>query len=155
MVKGRGTTRVVELIAAAEGWRAVAGSFTHAREPQPAGDNTEVPGATAADGPLGRLAAQPGALATRLGPRAIVVGPTRSQLASGPGARDALAAWKLEPLSRYQRAREIRTPAWGFVQAHLDRPAPDQLVERLSVQLFAVPAGGGAWSVVLAQYLAQ
>jgi len=27
--------------------------------------------------------------------------------------------------------------------------------ERLSVQLFAVPAGDGTWRIVLAQYLAQ
>ena len=157
--KGRGMTRVVELIAAAEGWRAVAASFTAPREPEPSGDNAEITGATAADGPLAKLAAAPGALAASLGPDAIVVGPARRQLAiGGPGTRatrDALAAWKLEPLSLYRRAREVRTEAWGFVQANLDRPAPDGLIERLSVQLFAIPAGGGAWRVVLAQYLAQ
>lgn len=155
VAKGQGLTRVVELIVASESWRAVAASFTSPREPQPSGANTEVPGATA-NGPLAKLAATPGALAAQLAPNAIVVGPTKKQLALGsPGARDALAAWQLAPLSLYQRAREIRTATWGFVQANLDRPTPDKLVERLSVQLFAVPTAEGNWRVVLAQFLAQ
>lgn len=156
VMKGRSTTRVVELIAASESWRAVAGSFTSSREPQPSGDNTEVPGATSADGPLAKLAASPSALAAQLAPDAVAVGPTKKQLAiGGPGARNALTAWNLEPLSLYQRAREVRTATWGFVQANLDHPTPDKLIERLSVLLCAVPAGDGSWSVVLAQYLAQ
>jgi hypothetical protein len=41
------------------------------------------------------------------------------------------------------------------VQANLDQPNANGMVDRFSVQLFAVPASDGRWRVVLVQYLAQ
>ncbi len=148
------TTRVVELVSAAHGWRAVAASFTEARGPQPSGANPEIAGATDSDGTLAMLATD-GAVAS-MAPDGLLVGPEAGQLATGPAAaRTAITAWRLESLTRIPRPREIRTSSWGFVQGHLDQPRPDRLVNRLAFQLFCVPRRDGSWQVVLAQYLAK
>lgn len=146
-------TRVVELIVASEKWRAVAASFGRGGKLQASDDNMEIPNATAADGPLAKLLGSTAAIGARLAPNAIAVGPTNEELASGAGAKAALAGWKLDPLMIYQRAREVHKPTWGFVQAYIDHPQPDsKYIDRLIGQAFAVPKPDGTWSVVLVQY---
>lgn len=155
-VEGGGTpgvTRVVELLAAPD-WHAVAASFETAGKLQPSGNNREIENATSADGPLVKLLASPSAIAAQLASDAIVVGPEADQLAQGSAGRAALAGWKIEPLTLFQRAREVTQPTWGFVQAHFDRPDPDhpKLVDRVAGQAFAMRNGDGPWSIVLVQY---
>lgn len=150
---GGAPTRVVELLVGSEQWRAVAASFGRGAKLQPSGDNLEVPNATAADGPLAKLLGSTAAIGAQLAPGAIVVGPTDAELAVGGEAKAALAGWKLDPLTVFQRAREVRTPTWGFVQAYLDHPEVEPpYVDRLIGQAFAVPRPDGTWQIVLAQY---
>jgi hypothetical protein len=150
--KGMGMTRVVEVAAAAEHWRVVAASFGEAGELQPASDNREIENATAADGPLAKLLGAPSTVGAQLAANAIVVGPKATT--QGAGSKDALASWKLEPITVYKRAREMRTATWGFAQANLDHP-DKKYTDRLTGILVAVPEADGRWSVVLAQYTGQ
>lgn len=150
--KTTATTRVVEIASAAAQWRVVAASFGEAAELAGSGANREVENATAADGPLAKLLGAPAAVSAQLAQDAIVVGP--ANVARGAEAAAALASWKLEPLSVFQRAREVRTPTWGFVQANLDHPEGKR-VQRIAATLVAIPAANGQWQVVLAQYAAQ
>lgn len=155
-VEGGGTpgvTRAVELLAAPD-WHAVAASFETPGKLQPSGNNREIENATGSDGPLVKLLASPPTIAAQLAPDAIVIGPEAGQLAQSAEARTALAGWKLEPLTLFQRGREVTKPTWGFVQAHFDRPDPahPKLVDRVIGQAFAVPKPDGTWSVVLVQY---
>lgn len=152
--KASHTTRVVELVSAADDWRAVAGSFTESLKPQPLGANPEIEGATGGDGTLAKLVS--GGATASMAPDALLVGPEEGQLATGPAAaRDAIAGWKLQSLTLIPRPREVRTAHWGFVQGHLDQPRADKLVNRLAVQLVGVPKPDGNWQVVLVQYLAK
>lgn len=147
--------RVVELVAASESWRAVASSFTSSRQPQPSASNDEIERATTAEGPLTTLVGQSSALVQRMTPTALLVGPQRDQQAQGPdAARRAIAEWKLEPMIPVQRARDVRSSSWAFIQVNADHP-DGAYTQRLTVQVFAVPARDGGWDVVLAQYLAQ
>ncbi|HEX4416657.1 MAG TPA: hypothetical protein VH165_02105 [Kofleriaceae bacterium] len=93
-------------------------------------------------------------MAAALTPDSIVVGPDK--MATGAGAKDALAGWQLDGSTVFQRSREIHQARWGFVQANLDRPRPGgKGVDRIVGQLFAVPVPDGTWSIVVAQYAAQ
>lgn len=150
--KETATTRVVEVASAAQQWKVVAASFGEAHALHGAGSNREIQNATAADGPLAKLLAAPGTVAAQLAPDAIVVGPTAAT--QGGSAKDALASWKLDPISVYQRAREVRTATWGFVQANLDHPDGTR-TDRLAGLLVAVPGAGDAWTIVLAEYVSR
>ncbi|HTR55426.1 MAG TPA: hypothetical protein VMJ10_32330 [Kofleriaceae bacterium] len=149
-----GITRVVELLSGADQWRAVAASFESAGELQPSGSNKEIEDATTSAGPLAKLLASTTAISSQLAPNAIAVGPAAGQLAQGADAKSALVGWKLDPLSPFQRAREVTQPTWGFVQAHFDHPhAGDaSLTDRVIGQAFGVPKSDGTWSIVLVQY---
>jgi hypothetical protein len=146
------TTRVVEVAAAAEQWRVVAAWFGQATELTPSADNFEIEGATSADGPLTKLLGSPSAVNAQLAPDAIVVGPKIA--VRDAQAREALASWKLEPLTVYKRAREVTTSTWGFAQANLDHP-DKQYVDRLTGLIVALPSSHDRWTVVLAAYVHQ
>jgi hypothetical protein len=150
-------TRVIELIAASEQWRAVAASFGVSAKLQPSGGNSEIPNATGPAGPLATLLSTPSSLSSQLAGDAIVVGPIYDQLSNGNGAGSALASWKLEPLTLYKHAREVHQTGWGFAQGTFDHPesARPQLIDRLTGQTFAIPSSDGSWKVVLVEYLAN
>jgi hypothetical protein len=141
------STHVVELLAADKGWRVVAASFDAGRDIHPSGGNFETPDGTPPDGPLAKLV-PPSALGAAAAPDAIIGGPT--------GIADLAALKRLEPLTIYKGAREVRAGGYGFVQATADHPRSDRkLVDRVNVQLFSVPSADQTWKVVLAQYSGQ
>ncbi len=149
------TIRIVELVTSSEGWRSVASSFTAPRTPQSSAANDEIDGATTADGPLTKLVGTGEALARRMTSSSLLVGYQKEQDVVGPdAARASLAAWNLEPVSPFKRAREVTTASWAFSQLNADHVDGKRAL-RLAVQVFAVPAGDGNWNVVLAQYIAQ
>lgn len=152
---GAGSTRVVELITAASSWHAVAASFELPAELQPSGMNDEIAGASGAPA-LARPLATPSKLGAQLAPDAIAIGPTADQIATS-NAATALAGWKLEPITLFKNAREVRSSSWAFVQASFDRPHPGRpnLTDRGLVQAFEVPKPDGSWSIVLVQYRGQ
>ena len=152
---GVGATRVVELIAASSSWHAVAASFESPDELQPAGMNTEIASATGAPS-LALPLATPSQLGAQLAPDAIAIGPTSDEVATS-NAATALTGWKLEPITLFKNAREVKGSGWAFAQASFDRPHPGRatLTDRGLAQLFAVPKPDGSWSVVLVQYRRQ
>jgi hypothetical protein len=152
---GIGSTRVVELLTAASSWHAVAASFDAPDELQPAGMNTEIAGATNAPA-LAQPLATPSKLGAQLAPNAIAIGPTGDQVATS-NAATALAGWKLEPITLFKNAREVKGGGWAFAQASFDRPHPGRptLTDRGLAQLFAVPKPDGSSSIVLVQYRRQ
>jgi hypothetical protein len=107
----------------------------------------EVPGATPPRGPLAKLVA-PSAFGAAVAPDAILVGPT--------GVADLVGLKPLEPLTIYKSGKEVHAATYGFLQATADHPHPHRnLVDRINVQLFAVPNADKSWKIVLAQYGGQ
>ncbi|HEX4455266.1 MAG TPA: hypothetical protein VH143_30605 [Kofleriaceae bacterium] len=152
---GIGSTRVVELLTAASSWHVAAASFDSPDELTPAGMNTEIAGATGAPA-LAQTLATPSKLGAQLASDAVAIGPTSDQVATSDAAK-ALASWKLEPITLFKNAREVKGSGWAFAQASFDRPHPGRptLTDRGLVQLFAVPKPDGSWSIVLVQYRRQ
>jgi hypothetical protein len=153
----RRTVRGSELITAASGWKAVAAAFSIPGDPEPRQAAAPVSDPTA-PGPLTALVADPAlaARSVRDDPAVAVVGFGRADRAIGPAAARTLLARLGERNPRLQgQPREVRTADWGLVHAHVDLPiAGEALPARAAVQLVALPAASGAWSIVSVHHVA-
>jgi hypothetical protein len=146
------TIRAIELLDGAEDWKVVVAAFTNVGKLAESG-SSPIANATPAD-VLTKLLVAPDALAAALAPDAVVLGTDPGERGEGDGAKKLLATWhKLQlTIDAAQKTREIHTASYGYAMANVVLKPAKGDEGAMNAFVLAIPAPGGAWSVVAASY---